>query len=117
MLLTFIKFSIAGLFTATVYFGIYIYLAGIIAPVLATIFAFAVSVIVSYFLNSKFVFTTSKGSFKKFLLIALTGLFFNVLLIFIFTTLIIKDSVIAGVIVVIVIPIHNFILNYKLNFK
>jgi Na+/glutamate symporter len=40
-----------------------------------------------------------------------------VLLIFIFTTLIIKDSVIAGVIVVIVIPIHNFILNYKLNFK
>ena len=116
MVLKFMKFLIAGLLTAIVYFGIYLYLASLISPILATIVAFAVSVIVSYFLNSVFVFTSSKGSFKIFLCIAFSGLFLNMLLIFIFTELI-KNSVIAGVIVVMVIPFHNFLLNYKLNFK
>jgi len=115
--LKFIKFLLAGLLTAIVYFGIYLYLASLISPILATIVAFAVSVIVSYFLNSVFVFTSSKGSFKIFLLIAFSGLFLNMLLIFIFTELVIKNSTIAGAIVVTVIPIHNFLLKYKLNFK
>jgi putative flippase GtrA len=117
MVLKFMKFLIAGLLTAIIYFGIYLYLANLISPILATIVAFPVAVAVSYFLNSVFVFTSSKGSFKIFLLIAFSGLFLNMLLIFIFTELVIKNSTIAGAIVVTVIPIHNFLLNYKLNFK
>ncbi len=117
MVLKFMKFLIAGLPTAIIYFGIYLYLANLILPILATIVAFPVSVAVSYFLNSVFVFTSSKGSFKIFFLIAFSGLFLNMLLIFIFTELVIKNSTIAGAIVVTVIPIHNFLLNYKLNFK
>ena len=117
MVLKFMKFLIAGLPTAIIYFGIYLCLANLISPILATIVAFPVAVAVSYFLNSVFVFTSSKGSFKIFLLIAFSGLFLNMLLIFIFTELVIKNSTIAGAIVVTVIPIHNFLLNYKLNFK
>lgn len=117
MFLKYMKFSIAGLLTAIVYFGIYLYLANLISPILATIIGFSIAFFVSYFLNSIFVFTSSKGSLKIFLLIALSGLFLNMLLIFIFTELVIKNSAIAGAIVVTVIPIHNFFLNYKLNFK
>ena len=113
----FIKFLIYGAFSAVVYFGIYIYLSILILPIIATIVAFIVSVIVSYLLNSFFVFTTTKGSFKIFMLIALSGLFWNMIIIFIFTELIIKNSTFAGILVLITIPMHNFLLNYKLNFK
>jgi putative flippase GtrA len=116
-MLQFVKFSIFGIFTALVYFGIYLYLANSITPLIATFTAFIVAVVLSYFLNSTFVFTTTKGSFKIFILIALSGLCLNMLIVYIFTELIIKNIVIAGIIVNVVVPIHNYLLNYKINFK
>lgn len=113
----FIKFLIYGAVSAAVYFGIYIYLSSLILPIVATVVAFIGSVIVSYLLNSFFVFTTTEGSFKIFMLIALSGLFWNMMIIFTFTELIIKNSTLAGILVLITIPIHNFLLNYKFNFK
>jgi putative flippase GtrA len=117
MLLKYIKFSIAGILTAIVYFGIYLYMANLIAPILATVIGFSIAFFVSYFFNSLFVFTSTKGSLKIFLLIALGGLFFNMLLIFIFTELVIKNNAIAGAIAVIVVSSCSFLLNYKFTFK
>ena len=117
MVFQFLKFSVFGIFTAFVYFGLYIGLVSMIMPILATAIAFVVSVVISYLLNSIFVFNAGKGSFKVFFFIALSGLFFNMLIILIFTELILKNSTIAGIIVLILIPLHNFFLNYKFNFR
>lgn len=116
MLKKFLKFALFGLFSALIYFGIYLYLVNIITPLASTFIAFIVSVIVSFMLNSSFVFT-NKGSFNIFMLIAISGLFLNMLIVFIFTEMFIKNPILAGIIVVIVIPVHNFLLNYKLNFR
>ena len=117
MMVQFIKFSIFGIFTALVHFGIYLYLTNFITPLIATFNAFIVAVFLSYFLNSVFVFTTTKGSFKIFMLIALSGLCLNMLIVYIFTELIIKNTIIAGIIAIVVVALHNFLLNYKINFK
>ena len=115
MLFQFFKFSVCGIVTSVVYLGLYIGFVSMIMPILATAIAFVVAVVVSYFLNSIFVFNAGKFSFKVFFLIAMSGLFLNMLLIMIFTELILKNSTIAGVIVTIVVPLHNFFLNYKFN--
>jgi len=116
MLKKFIKFALFGIFSALIYFGIYLYLVDMITPLLSTFIAFIISVVASFILNTSFVFT-NKGSFSIFVLIAISGLFLNMLIVFIFTEMIIKNSILAGIIVVLVIPIHNFLLNYRLNFK
>tara|TARA_B100000780_G_C21018567_1_gene408144 strand:+ start:351 stop:716 length:366 start_codon:yes stop_codon:yes gene_type:complete len=113
------RFGFWGLFSASIYFGTYALLLFMvdITPLLSSLAAFLVSVMASFFLNSRFVFIGRKGSFVRFFAISLNGLLLNLLIIFFFTEIFIINNLVAGVIVVIAVPIHNFALNLLLNFK
>ena len=117
MYLKFLKFSAFGVLTAVFYFLSYVIFLDFFSPVLSTIIAFTISVIVSYILNSKYVFPDKKGSFMTFFIIACSGLALNTVIVYFLTELLSYNSLLAGVIVLIVIPIHNFIFNYRFNFR
>lgn len=114
-----IRFFFWGCLSALIYFGSYFILISYfsLSPLISSLAAFLISVGASFFFNSRFVFLKRKGSFIKFVAIAVNGLILNLLIIFFFTKVIILNELIAGLIVVVAVPIHNFILNILLNFK
>lgn len=115
----FIRFISWGLVSAVIYFGSYAFLVTQfnMIPLLSSFFAFLISVATSFIFNAKFVFLNRKGSFIKFFFIALNGLALNLLIIYVFTKIFSIDELIAGIVVVVAVPVHNLVLNLILNFK
>ena len=113
------RYGFWGCLSASIYYALYfIFIFYLSLPALVSSFAaYSISAISSFYFNSRFVFLERSGSFIKFVIIALNGLLLNLLIIFFFTNIIIIDNLIAGLIAVVSVPIHNFILNLLLNFK
>ena len=113
------RYGFWGCLSASIYYALYfIFIFYLSLPALVSSFAaYSTSAISSFYFNSRFVFLGRSGSFIKFIIIALNGLLLNLLIIFFFTNIIIIEDLIAGLIAVVSVPIHNFILNNLLNFK
>ena len=106
-----------GLLTAAIYFLLYIGILPYATPVIATSIASVVAICISYVFASRFIFVGQNGSFIKFLFIAAFGGISNVLWIYLLTAVLHTHEIIAGILVVIIVPLTNFTLNYFFNFK
>ncbi|WP_186320270.1 GtrA family protein [Paenibacillus sp. Y412MC10] len=84
-------------------------------PLIASCVGFILSLIVSYILNLRFTFHPKNVKlvtvFLKYALVSLTGLFLNLLIMYI-TVYILQFMYLYGqVLVILVVPINNFLLN------
>ena len=75
----FIKYSIVGIINTIITYPSFILLSNIIDYTLAIIIIFPVGVLLSYFLNKKFVFTKEKGNMVVFFIVMTTMFLTNFL--------------------------------------
>jgi len=93
---------------------------GFLAPAVALPIGFVAAVIISYHFNKHFTWkpqTTRSSHFQLYLLISLFGALTNFLLYTLVVQLLAKSYLYAVLAVTFIIPVQNFLLNEKFNFK
>jgi len=125
-LVQFIKFGIVGLSNTLISYLIYALLVYLgFHYLLASILAFIISVLNSFFWNSRFVFKIEKGSkrnffsalIKTFMSYAFTGLILQNILLYILIDIMYVSKYIAPLFILIITVPLNFILNKLWAFK
>ena len=122
MLNRFMRFAVLGLIPTGAYyvFSISFVETGILKPVYALPFGFIAAVIISYYLNKKFTWkpdTPQRRHFRLYLLISVFGALTNYLLYALIVQLMGQSYLFAILAVTFIIPVQNFLLNEKFNFK
>ena len=112
-----IKYSIVGIINTIITYPSFILLSNIIDYTLAIIIIFPLGVLLSYFLNKKFVFTKEKANMFVFFLVMTTMFFINFLTTWILVEFgnIIKE-ISQGLAICISFFVH-YLLNKKFSFK
>jgi putative flippase GtrA len=122
MLNRFVRFALLGLIpTAAYYFFTIIFVETLLVnPAFALPLGFIAAVVSSYQLNKKFTWkpeTVRNRHFQLYLLISVVGALTNYLLYALFVQWLNLSYIYAMFAVTIIIPIQNFLLNEKYNFK
>ena len=113
----FIKYSIVGIINTIITFPSFILLSNIVDYTLAIIIIFPLGVLLSYFLNKKFVFNKEKGNIIVFFIIMTTMFLTNFL-----TTWILVEfgnmmkEISQGLAICLAFIVH-YLLNKKFSFK
>jgi len=112
-----IKYSIVGIINTIITYPSFILLSNIIDYTLAIIIIFPLGVLLSYFLNKKFVFTKEKANMFVFFLVMTTMFLINFLTTWILVEFgnIIKE-ISQGLAICMAFIVHYF-LNKKFSFK
>ena len=112
-----IKYSIVGIINTIITYPSFILLSNIIDYTLAIIIIFPLGVLLSYFLNKKFVFTKEKANMFVFFLVMTTMFLINFLTTWILVEFgnIIKE-ISQGLAICISFFVH-YLLNKKFSFK
>ena len=116
------RFAVLGLIpTGTYYFfSISLVETGVLEPAYALPLSFIAAVIISYYLNKKFTWkpkSPRSRHFQLYLLISVFGALTNYLLYALIVQLLEQSYLYAVLAVTFIIPVQNFLLNEKLNFK
>ena len=112
-----IAYGIIGLLGTLIHFTSLVFFVEIINldPVLSSSIGFILTIIVSFILNKKFTFKVKTRSnsilFIKYTIVSFTGFFINSLIMYSTVHLLSIHYSIGQAIVVIVLPISNFLLN------
>ena len=122
MLNRFVRFAILGLIPTAAYylFAISFVETGVLKPAFALPLGFVAAVVVSYQLNKKFTWkpdTPRSSHFQLYLLISVLGALTNYLLYALIVQLFEQSYLYAVLAVTFIIPVQNFLLNEKFNFK
>ena len=122
MLNRFVRFALLGLIPTAAYyfFAISFVETKILKPAFALPLGFVAAVIISYQLNKKFTWkpeTPRSKHFQLYLLISVFGALTNYLLYALIVQLLNLSYIFAILAVTVIIPIQNFALNEKFNFK
>jgi len=122
MLNRFMRFAILGLIPTAAYyfFAISFVETGILKPSFALPLGFVAAVIISYQLNKHYTWnpeTPRSRHFQLYLLISVFGALTNYLLYALVVQWLELSYIYAIMAVTIIIPIQNFLLNEKFNFK
>jgi putative flippase GtrA len=113
----FLKYSIVGIVNTIITYPAFIFLSNIIDYTFAIIIIFPLGVLLSYFLNKKFVFNKEKGNMLIFFII-MTIMFitnFSITWILVEFGNIIKE-ISQGIAIVVAFIVH-YLLNKKFSFK
>jgi len=118
----FMRFAILGLIpTAAYYFFAVLFVeTGILVPAYSLPLGFIAAVYISYQLNKKFTWkpeTPSSRHFQLYLLISILGALTNYLAYALVVQLLEQSYIYAVLAVTVIIPVQNFALNEKFNFK
>ena len=122
MLNRFVRFALLGLLPTAAYyfFSISFVETGLLKPAFALPVGFVSAVIISYQLNKKFTWkpdTARSRHFQLYLLISVFGAVTNYLLYALLVQWLNQSYFYAILAVTIIIPVQNFLLNEKFNFK
>src|SRR5690606_33813932 len=112
----FIKYGLVGLVGTAIQTSTLIILVELYSfrPIFASIIGFIGSLIVSFILNLKWTFQVSENKaqlFIKYVIVSISGLILNVSIMFIFVDIFGGWYIWAQIIVIIIVPIVNFIMN------
>jgi len=113
----FLKYSIVGIVNTIITYPAFVFLSNIIDYTFAIIIIFPLGVLLSYFLNKKFVFNKEKGNMLIFFII-MTIMFitnFSITWILVEFGNIIKE-ISQGIAIVVAFIVH-YLLNKKFSFK
>ena len=113
----FLKYSIVGIVNTVITYPAFVFLSNIIDYTFAIIIIFPLGVLLSYFLNKKFVFNKEKGNMLIFFII-MTIMFitnFSITWILVEFGNIIKE-ISQGIAIVVAFIVH-YLLNKKFSFK
>ena len=118
----FVRFALLGLIPTAAYylFAISFVETGILKPAFALPLGFVAAVIISYQLNKHFTWkpdTPRSKHFQLYLLISVFGALTNYLLYALIVQLLEQSYLYAVLAVTFIIPVQNFLLNEKFNFK
>jgi putative flippase GtrA len=118
----FVRFALLGLIPTGAYylFAISFVETGILEPAFALPLGFVAAVIISYQLNKHFTWkpdTPRSRHFQLYLLISVFGAVTNYLLYALIVQLLEQSYLYAVLAVTFIIPVQNFLLNEKFNFK
>ena len=113
----FLKYSIVGIVNTIITYPAFIFLSNIIDYTFAIIIIFPLGVLLSYFLNKKFVFNKEKGNMLVFFIIMTTMFITNFSITWILVEFgnIIKE-ISQGIAIVVAFIVH-YLLNKKFSFK
>ncbi len=118
----FVRFAVLGLLPTTAYylFSISFIETGFLKPAYALPLGFVAAVIISYQLNKHFTWKPEKSKnrhFQLYLLISVFGALTNYLLYALIVQWLGFSYIFTILAVTIIIPVQNFVLNEKFNFK
>ncbi|WP_445670821.1 GtrA family protein [Paenibacillus sp. FSL M8-0334] len=118
----FVKYALVGVIGTIIHTLILIVLTEFffLKPILSTSFGFIASLLLSYYLNSKWTFSSNKMttvSFVKYFTVSLSGLFLNIAILYIFVDLFNLWYIWAQVVIVVIVPIYNYLLNKLWSFN
>jgi len=113
----FLKYSIVGIVNTIITYPAFIFLSNIVDYTFAIIIIFPLGVLLSYFLNKKFVFNKEKGNMLVFFIIMTTMFITNFSITWILVEFgnIIKE-ISQGIAIVVAFIVH-YLLNKKFSFK
>ena len=116
-------YGIIGLLGTFIHFSTLVFLVEILNldPVISSSIGFIFTVIISFILNKKFTFkiktSTNSILFIKYTIVSLTGFFLNSFIMYFTVHLLSIHYSIGQAIVIIVLPISNFLLNNYWTFN
>lgn len=117
------SYGIIGLVGTLIHFSILVLLVELfhLEPVLSSSIGFIVTVIVSFYLNRRFTFRTKSNqttaTFIKYSIVSCSGFILNSVIMYSSVHILSLHYSIAQAIVVIVLPISNFLLNNFWTFR
>lgn len=111
-----IKYGITGVFGSVLYFVVLVLLVelGDVPPILASFLAFSSTVVSCFFINCYWTFNAkapSRRRFVKYSLVSVFGLFLTTAITYVGVEVIDVWYVYSQIVVVMVVPISNFLLN------
>lgn len=110
-----IRFLISGTVATVTHSIIFIYFIKIgIPPLMSNTFAFSTAFIISFLMQSKWVFSKKKFEkiyLLKFIITALIGFFSNTLIVFIIMDILIGSEYVATILMIAITPMITFSLN------
>ncbi|MCR8632578.1 GtrA family protein [Paenibacillus radicis (ex Xue et al. 2023)] len=117
-----LKYGAVGLLGTVLHFAVLYVLveAFHVYPIIASALGFIVVLIVSYFLNKMWTFRTSPSGWRpliKYTVVSVTGLLANTSIIYISVDVLHWHYLIGQCLVVVVVPILNFVFNYYWTFQ
>ena len=113
----FLKYFLVGIINTSITYPAFILLSNIIDYTLAIIIIFPLGVLLSYFLNKKFVFTKEKGSMVVFFIVMTTMFLTNFLTTWILVEFVnIIKEISQGIAICMAFMVH-YLLNKKFSFK
>lgn len=124
MLLKMVRYGVVGMIGTGTHFLLLILLVewGGVHPFVGSCLGFIAALIASYFLNRTWTFVTvaegrgRRGIFLKYTVVSLIGLMLNMGMMYVFLTWLVWPYLCAQAMVVFVVPLSNFLLNYYWTF-
>ena len=116
------RYVVVGVIGTAIHFGILIALVELLGvePVTASTIGFIVTLVVSYVLNHRWTFQTDRGhlsAMPRYILVSISGLLLNSGIMFVTVHILGLWYVLGQSLVVVVVPLTNFLFNYHWSFR
>lgn len=117
-----IRYAVVGVIGTAVHFSVLVLLVerfGVEAVTSSTI-GFIITVIVSYALNHRWTFRSDRGhgsALPRYIVVSVTGMFLNSGIMYLTVHVFGLWYILGQCLVVVVVPLTNFVLNYKWSFR
>jgi len=120
--LTLSKYLLVGVLNTLVHFAITIALVELAMwqPIIASIIGFCAAVVVSFTLNSLWTFAQTDAlprRFVRFILVSVSGLLLNTIIMYLAVNICSLHYLLGLMVIVVVIPVYSFTLNYYWSFR
>ena len=117
-----VRYAVVGAIGTAVHFGILGLLVEVfhIEPVTSSTAGFIVTVIVSYVLNHKWTFRSDRGhgsALPRYIIVSVSGMFLNSGIMYLTVHIFGLWYILGQCMVVVVVPITNFVFNYRWSFR
>ena len=117
-----IRYAVVGVIGTAVHFGVLAALVELfgVEPVTSSTIGFIVTVIVSYVLNHRWTFRSDRGhrsALPRYIIVSITGMLLNTGIMFLTVHVFGLWYILGQCLVVVVVPITNFALNYRWSFR
>lgn len=118
----FLKYAFVGVIGTFTHLGILTFLVEALRyhPVISSASGFLITVVISYYLNYKWTFQSKsrhRSALPRYVAVSLAGLCLNTTIMFITVNVLHLWYIIGQTISIIIIPVHNFVLNSSWSFK
>lgn len=121
MIRTVIRYACVGLAGTAIHFGTTVFLVEVIswAPPISSVIGFIITVLVSYMLNRSWTFshiTSNRATFLRYIVVSCSGALLTYAIMAATTQILSWHYMIGQILIVTIIPLTNFLLNYYWTF-